>query len=89
MGDMTMWRFCPFCGGQWEPGGGVLKARLAEGRIVCGRCGVEWSAHAKPADPPAPKRYSCACGWKRTAAQFVEHRRNPTDRCGPVEEVKV
>jgi len=47
MGDMTMWRFCPFCGGQWEPGGGVLKDRLASGRIVCGRCGVEWSDKAK------------------------------------------
>ena len=50
MGDMTMWRFCPFCGGQWEPGGGVLKARLAEGRIVCGRCGVEWSAPVQRID---------------------------------------
>ena len=43
MGDMTMWRFCPFCGGEWSPQGGVLKARLASGRIVCGRCGVEWT----------------------------------------------
>jgi hypothetical protein len=46
MGDMTMWRYCPFCGYQWQPGD-VLENQLASGRIVCGHCGVEWSAPVK------------------------------------------
>jgi len=49
MGDMTMWRFCPFCGGQWEPGN-VLKRQLAIGRVVCGLCNVEWEEVRFPAE---------------------------------------
>jgi hypothetical protein len=88
MGDMTMWRYCPFCGGQWTPGD-ALKTQLASGRIVCGRCGVEWNAPAKPAELNEREAFDLYMSLRRRLWPNVEEAKVATPQSVTMTQPKI
>jgi predicted RNA-binding Zn-ribbon protein involved in translation (DUF1610 family) len=69
---------------KWRCGHTFLYDELVNGKY-CPVCGAEGSREDAP--PKVPRRYPCACGWSGEASQFLYHRKNPTDRCGPMVEI--